>query len=191
MTLQRIHTIGHSTRELEEFAQLLTDNGVSRLVDIRRYPGSKRYPHFSRESLSRSLPQREIEYLHLEDLGGRRRPDPASPHVALRNDQFRAYADHMATPEFTAAIARLLDSNLPTAIMCAEAVPWRCHRNMVSDYLVANGIEVVHIMGERALRERALREHTLNRLARVDRGRLVYDVGTQGEIKNFELRIKN
>ena len=146
--MKQIYTIGHSTRSLDEFIRLLRHEGVSRLADIRRYPGSKRYPHFSREALSRSLPEAGIEYVHFEDLGGRRKPAADSPHTEIRNAQFRAYADYMATPEFQAAVGRLLDSEKRTAYMCAEAVPWRCHRNLLSDELVRRGLTVVHILGE-------------------------------------------
>src|SRR5262245_49162585 len=97
---RRIYTIGHSTRSLEELVALLRDNGVTRLADIRRYPGSRRFPHFSREALERSLPEHGIAYVHVPELGGRRKPAPDSPNTALRNEQFRAYADHMASEEF-------------------------------------------------------------------------------------------
>lgn len=144
---KRIYTIGHSTRELHELVALLQENGVKRLADIRRYPGSKRYPHFSRESLEKSLPQHDLTYIHFPDLGGRRKPHGDSPNTALQNEQFRAYADYMPTPEFRAAVDRLLDSDQTTAYMCAEAVPWRCHRNLLSDEMVRRGLEVVHIIG--------------------------------------------
>src|SRR6476469_8063551 len=124
---KRIYTIGHSTRELHELVALLKENAVTRLADIRRFPGSRRYPHFSREALQKSLPENGITYVHFEDLGGRRKPSGDSVNTALRNEQFRAYADYMATPEFQSAVDRLLDSDRTTAYMCAEAVPWRCH----------------------------------------------------------------
>lgn len=154
--MQLIYTIGHSTRTLDELVSLLRQNGVSRLADIRRFPASKRYPHFSRESLERSLPASGIEYLHFEDLGGRRKPLADSPNTALRNEQFRAYADHMATPEFRAAADRLVDSDRRTAYMCAEAVPWRCHRNLLSDEMIRRGLRVVHILGPGSRKEHAL-----------------------------------
>ncbi len=157
--VKRVYTIGHSTRELEELAGLLRENGVARLADIRRYPGSRRYPHFSRQALEESLPDYDIAYVHFEDLGGRRKPRPDSPNTGLRNEQFRAYADYMATPEFHAAVDRLLDSELTTAIMCAEAVPWRCHRNLLSDELVRRGIEVVHILGPNSRKTHSLSEY--------------------------------
>lgn len=144
---KRIYTIGHSTRQIHELIALLKENGVTRLADIRRYPGSRRYPHFSREPLSKSLDESGIAYIHCEDLGGRRKPLADSPNTAIRNEQFRGYADYMATEAFRRAVDRLLDSEQTTATMCAEAVPWRCHRNLLSDELVRRGVEVVHILG--------------------------------------------
>ena len=145
--MRRIYTIGHSTRALEELVALLREHGVKRLADIRRYPGSRRYPHFSREALEISLPERGIEYVHIPELGGRRRPNADSPNTALQNEQFRAYADHMATEEFRRAVDGLVAFEGRTAVMCAEAVPWRCHRNLLSDELLRRGCEVVHILG--------------------------------------------
>jgi uncharacterized protein (DUF488 family) len=165
---QRVHTIGHSTRTLAELVALLAENGVATLVDVRRYPGSRRYPQFSREALAVSIPGAGLRYEHVESLGGRRRPRPDSANGGWRNEQFRGYADHMGTPEFLGAVAALLA--LPAAaIMCAEAVPWRCHRNMISDELVRRGIEVVHILGPGATRI-----HELNAMARDAGDHLVY-----------------
>jgi uncharacterized protein (DUF488 family) len=169
-----IYTIGHSTRSLDELVALLGENGVTRLADIRRFPGSKRYPHFSREALSRSLPSLGIAYEHFEDLGGRRKPAPDSVNTVLRNEQFRAYADYMATPAFDAAVARLLESDRVTACMCAEAVPWRCHRNLLSDDLVRRAVEVLHIIGPRSVKA-----HELSSIARISGGRIVYGAETQ------------
>lgn len=162
-------TIGHSTRSLGELVALLRENGVERLADIRRYPGSRKFPHFSRESLAAELPKQGIEYVHMPELGGRRRPDKNSPNTAWRNEQFRAYADHMATAEFAEAVDRLLSNPIPTAIMCAEAVPWRCHRNLVSDELLRRGLDVVHILGPGSVRH-----HEMNPNAVVEGGHLVY-----------------
>src|SRR5436190_22194938 len=108
LLFMRLYTIGHSTRALEELAALLREHGIKRLADIRRYPGSRRYPHFSRDALEVSLPERGIEYVHVPELGGRRKPAAASPNTALRNEQFRAYADHMASEEFHRTVDRLL-----------------------------------------------------------------------------------
>jgi uncharacterized protein (DUF488 family) len=170
----RIYTIGHSTRTLDAFTELLRMNGVERLADIRRYPGSRRYPHFSREALAESLPREGIAYVHMPELGGRRKPAPDSPNGAWRNDQFRAYADYMATREFAGAIDELLAFEEPTAIMCAEAVPWRCHRNLVSDDLVRREIDVLHIIdgGEPGA-------HKLNPMARAEGDHLVYPSESQ------------
>lgn len=173
--LKRIYTIGHSTRTLEEFVALLQEHGVARLADIRRYPGSRRYPHFSGESLAQSLPRHGILYEHFADLGGRRAPQQNSPNGAWENDQFRGYADHMGTPAFHAALDRLLDPpptgnrQPPTAIMCAEAVPWRCHRNLTADELVRRGVEVVHILAPGKAQP-----HALSKMARVERDRVIY-----------------
>ena len=158
---KRIYTIGHSTRELSELVALLRENGVTRLADIRRFPGSRRHPHFSREALQESLPENGITYVHFEDLGGRRKALADSPNTALRNEQFRAYADHMATPAFHAAVDRLVESDQVTAYMCAEAVPWRCHRNLLSDELVRRGLEVVHIIGGRSQPKHDLSEYAV------------------------------
>jgi uncharacterized protein (DUF488 family) len=167
--LNRIYTIGHSTRTLEEFIALLREHGVGRLADVRRYPGSRRYPHFSGESMAVSLPQHRIAYEHFPSLGGRRRPLKNSPNGAWENEQFQGYADHMSTGEFQEAVDRLLTGELRTAVMCAEAVPWRCHRNLLSDELVRRGIEVIHILG-RGKYDR----HELNKMARIENDRVIY-----------------
>jgi len=164
-----VYTIGHSTRKLDELISLLQEHGIQRLADIRRYPGSRRYPHFSRESLAVSLPQHGIEYVHVPALGGRRKPQPDSPNTAWRNEQFRAYADYMSTSEFAEALDALLASDLRTAIMCAEAVPWRCHRNLVADELARRGHEVIHILGPGSSQK-----HVMNPMALVEGDHLVY-----------------
>ena len=142
-----IWTIGHSTRSIEEFTAALHAHGIQVLADVRLLPGSKRYPHFNNDALAAARAQSGIAYEHFRDLGGRRRPRPDSRNTAWRNEAFRGYADYMETGPFEAAIARLLAaaSTHRTAIMCAEAVWWRCHRGLVSDYLKARGIEVLHI----------------------------------------------
>ncbi|MGH7483563.1 MAG: DUF488 family protein [Longimicrobiales bacterium] len=166
-----VYTVGHSTREQAELVALLHAHGIRALVDVRRFPGSRRYPQFARDALSRWLPEAGIEYHHEADLGGRRKPDPASPNTAWRNAGFRAYADHMSTGTFRDALGRLVEraAVVPTAVMCAEAVPWRCHRRLIADALVAEGHEVRHILSlERA------DAHALNEFARRVAGRLVY-----------------
>lgn len=146
----RVFTIGHSNRSMDDFLELLRTAGIKALADIRRFPGSRMYPHFNRESLSVALSSEGIAYEWIERLGGRRpagRKDAPSPNRGLRNASFRAYADYMATPAFEDGLAQLLElaRARPTAMMCAEAVYWRCHRRLVSDCLTARGVEVLHI----------------------------------------------
>lgn len=144
-----ILTLGHSTRSFDELIELLRAHGVERLVDVRRFPMSRAHPHFNKARLSRRLERRGIEYLHLEALGGRRSPAPDSPNAAWRNRAFRGYADHMSTSGFRAALAllRKLAREKRTAVLCAEALPWRCHRWLLSDALSAWGLRVEHILG--------------------------------------------
>ncbi|HSS17090.1 MAG TPA: DUF488 domain-containing protein [Candidatus Dormibacteraeota bacterium] len=145
----RIWTIGHSTRSIDTFISLLKANGIKSLADVRLLPGSKRYPQFNKETLEDSLGKVGICYEHFPELGGRRKPREDSPNTAWRNESFRGYADYMETDEFHKGIKRLLDLAAgagPTAIMCAEAVWWRCHRSLISDYLKARRIEVMHIL---------------------------------------------
>jgi uncharacterized protein (DUF488 family) len=145
----RLWTIGHSTRKIDMFISLLEENGIKLVVDVRRLPGSKRWPQFNKEALADSLGQHGIRYEHFADLGGRRKPKHTSRNTAWRNASFRGYADYMETEEFQKGIERLIDLTSeagPAAIMCAEAVWWRCHRALISDYLKARGIEVIHIV---------------------------------------------
>jgi uncharacterized protein (DUF488 family) len=142
-----IFTVGHSTRPQEELIAILKEAGVERLVDVRRFPGSRRHPQFGKEALRAGLAAAGIAYRHEPDLGGRRDPRPDSLNTAWRVAGFRGYADHMASPQFRAAVERLVaGSSLPTAVMCAEALPWKCHRQLIADALVARGIEVVHLL---------------------------------------------
>ncbi len=172
--LSSIHTIGHSTRSIDEFLELLGNHAIRCLVDIRRYPGSRRFPHFGSAALAQSLDAAGIAYEHCADLGGRRRPSPDSPNKGWRNDAFRAYADYMATPEFRSAIDRLLASESSTVIMCAEAVPWRCHRNLVSDELVRRNVAVHHIIDRGTVSV-----HKLNPMARALGDHLIYPADEQ------------
>lgn len=144
-----IWTIGHSTRSLEEFIELLHSNNIKTVADIRHYPGSKRYPHFNKAELSESLLKNNLEYFHIVQLGGRRKANADSKNTAWRHPAFRGYADYMQTPDFNDGINLLEETGLknPTAFMCSEAVWWRCHRSMVADYLKAKGWNVLHIMG--------------------------------------------
>ena len=145
----RLWTVGHSTRSLDDFLGLLIAHDLEMLADVRRYPGSRRWPHFAREPLAESLAGRGIGYESFPELGGRRQPRPDSPNTAWRSAAFRGYADYMATEEFAEGLARLADlvCGLRTAIMCAEAVWWRCHRALIADVLRWTGFEVYHIMG--------------------------------------------
>jgi uncharacterized protein (DUF488 family) len=178
--MTRVYTAGHGNRPIEEFIGLLQEAGVKALVDVRAFPASRRHPHFARAALETSLPGSGIRYIwEGQVLGGRRRPAADSPHVALRHPAFRAYADHMTTDAFREGAARLAETAraAPVAIMCAERLPWQCHRFLISDYLVAHGIEVVHLVnpGKR-------QPHRLNAVARLREGQLVYDGETQKEL---------
>jgi uncharacterized protein (DUF488 family) len=146
----RIWTIGHSTRAIDEFISLLKENGIKLVADVRMFPGSKRYPQFGREALAKSLGGSDIRYEHFAELGGRRKAKADSRNTAWRNASFRGYADYMETEQFQKGIERLLEVAVeagPTAVMCAEAVWWRCHRSLISDFLKARGVEVLHILG--------------------------------------------
>jgi uncharacterized protein (DUF488 family) len=175
---KQIWTVGHSTRALAEFLDLLAENDISILADVRSYPGSRKFPHFNREELSVSLPDAEVKYVHLKELGGRRKPRPDSHNTVWRNASFRAYADYMETGDFRDGINELLEiaSSNRTAIMCSEAVWWRCHRSMISDFLKAGGLRVLHIMGHDQIVE-----HPFTSAAQVDDGRLFY--GPAKEVK--------
>jgi uncharacterized protein (DUF488 family) len=167
-----VFTIGHSTRPIDELVALLREHAVDLLVDVRRFPGSRRYPQYGREALAAALAAAGIAYRHEGDLGGRRTSVPASLNTYWRSAGFRGYADHLATPEVEAALQRLVagERGHRQAVMCAEAVPWRCHRQLIADSLVARGIEVMHILAP-GRSER----HSLNAAARVQPdGTLVY-----------------
>jgi uncharacterized protein (DUF488 family) len=170
-----VHTVGHSTLPLADFLALLASGDVGAIADVRRYPASRRHPHFAREALAESLAAAGVDYRWLPGLGGRRRGRPDSPHVAWRSASFRAYADHMETGEFQDELARLLEVARvrPTAIMCAEAVPWRCHRQLIADALLARGIAVRHLIR----RDAAPEPHRLTSFARLEGERVVYDRG--------------
>ena len=167
----KIWTVGHSTRSGEEFVEILKAQGIEVLVDVRTYPGSRRYPQFNREALSESLKAAGIEYKHEPRLGGRRRARPDSHNSAWRNEQFRGYADHMETEEFKNGVRELLElaAKARVAVMCAEAVWWRCHRSLIADYLKAEGHEVVHILDEKKTEE-----HPFTSAARIVDGKLSY-----------------
>ncbi|HUH56450.1 MAG TPA: DUF488 domain-containing protein [Rhodanobacter sp.] len=143
-----VWTIGHSTRPFDVFLELLRTYRIEALADVRRFPGSRRYPYFASEALAESLPAHGIDYQWLPKLGGRRKVQPGSLNTAWRNASFQGYADYTATDEFAEGLDALLTlaARRRTAMMCAEAVWWRCHRSLVSDVLKARGIEVIHIM---------------------------------------------
>jgi uncharacterized protein (DUF488 family) len=185
----RIWTIGHSTRSIEDFISLLKKNEIKLLGDVRSWPGSKRYPQFNREALAESVNAHGIRYEHFPELGGRRKPNADSRNTAWRNASFRGYADYMETQQFRKGVERLLafarndglgsrrnnrdgsETVTPwsAAIMCAEAVWWRCHRSLISDYLKACDIEVMHILGANKIEP-----HPFTSVARIVNGELSY-----------------
>jgi len=149
--VRRIWTIGHSTRTFDEFASLLRAHEITRLADIRTIPQSRRHPHFGREALDAGLRAAGIEYRHFPDLGGLRKPRPDSHNNAWKNASFRGYADYMDTPAFSSGVEELLRFGAEpwrAAVMCAEAVWWRCHRMLLADALRARGVEVQHILSD-------------------------------------------
>ena len=178
-----VYTIGHGTRSIEELASVLTDAGVTRLVDVRRAPGSRRHPHFALAALETSLPAAGIAYdWRGEALGGRRTRDEVpgpSRHPAWRNEVFRNYADYMDSDAFQSALEKLEgDARLePIAIMCAETLWWRCHRRLIADALAVHGNDVVHLIGPGQSQT-----HPVHPAVRVVGGRPVYDVGTTGTL---------
>lgn len=171
-------TVGHSTRALIDFIALLQAHGIRRLVDVRTVPRSRHNPQFNQDSLPASLQPAGIEYVHMPSLGGLRHARRDSTNTAWRNASFRGYADYMQTPEFEQALEELirLAQEQPTAIMCAEAVPWRCHRSLIADALVARGVNAEEI----ATKTSAL-PHTLTAWARVVGNRVTYPENNTGE----------
>jgi len=166
-----VYTIGHSTRPIADFVSLLQAHAVARVIDVRKIPQSRRHPQFGKEQLAAALARAEIDYRHLPELGGLRRPRRDSINTAWQNDSFRGYADYMQTPEFAAAIDDCLKlaAERPSAVMCAEAVPWRCHRRLIADALVARGVEVMDIIDANRPTP-----HQLSPWARVDGVRVSY-----------------
>lgn len=177
MAANPILTVGHSNLEPPAFLDLLRGQGVELLVDVRRFPGSRRVPWTRAESLAELLGGAGIEYLHLEGLGGRRRPAAGSPNDGWRVAQFQGYADHMSSAEFGAGLERLEGEARArrAATMCAEALWWRCHRRLLADRLLANGWRVLHLDGRGGLAE-----HTLTEFARVEGGSLTYPAAAEG-----------
>jgi uncharacterized protein (DUF488 family) len=174
-----IWTIGHSTRSLEEFVELLRENKVEAVADVRSFPGSRKFPHFNAEALSASLPAAGIDYVPFKQLGGRRKVRKDSPHTVWRHEAFRGYADYMDTDDFKKGIDDLLTlaARKSTAIMCSEAVWWRCHRSMIADYLKSKDVTVEHIMskGKTEL-------HPYTSAARIVDGSLNYGPAAEGPL---------
>jgi uncharacterized protein (DUF488 family) len=187
----RIWTIGHSTRGIDEFISLLKENEIKLLVDVRAFPGSKRYPHFNKDALAESLNAHGIRYEHFPELGGKRKSKPDSRNTAWRNASFRGYADYMETEQFQKGVERLLFfarsdpesirgrngrdggeavNPCAIAIMCAEAVWWRCHRSLIADYLKARGLEVLHILSANKVEP-----HPYTSASRIVNGELSYE----------------
>ena len=178
----KILTIGHSTHPIEEFIALLRTHGIAELVDVRTVPRSRHNPQFGRDRLPASLAEAGIAYVHRPDLGGLRHPRKDSRNTGWRNSGFRGFADYMETPEFAAALASLMTraEQSRIAIMCAEAVPWRCHRSLIADALTARGISVGHIMNERPAEL-----HRVTPFARIEAGNVSYP--EEGESKQGQL----
>ncbi len=166
-----VWTIGHSIRSLDDFLYLLAENRIEAVADVRRYPGSRRWPHFAQTALAMSLEKRGLVYLWLPELGGRRTPRVDSPNRAWRNPAFRGYADYMETDAFAEGLDRLLNLafGLRTAVMCAEVLWWRCHRGLIADVLRWFGFGVIHILGPGSTSF-----HPYTAAARIVRGRLTY-----------------
>jgi uncharacterized protein (DUF488 family) len=174
-----VYTLGHSTLDLAAFLERLALHGIAGIADVRTFPASRRHPHFAREALSRSLAAAGVAYDWLPALGGRRKARADSAHAGWRVEGFRGYADHMESGEFASGLARLVEiaALRPTAVMCAEAVPWRCHRQLLADALLVRGVDVRHVTGPSAAQA-----HRLTPFARLDGERLVYDRSAQGRL---------
>ena len=170
-TSRTIWTVGHSTRSTDELLAVLSAHRIELVADVRRFPGSRRLPHFAADALEQSLASVSVAYRWFPSLGGRRRPDPASINLAWRHPAFRAYADHIATEEFAEGLfdLMLLAGGLRTAIMCSEILWWRCHRRLIADVLTSLDVRVEHIRDESAAEP-----HRLTAPARLVRGRLTY-----------------
>ena len=166
-----IYTIGHSTHPIEVFLAMLHSFGIKNLVDVRKLPGSRKFPQFDQDNLKKSLEDVGIAYIYEADLGGRRKVHKDSKNTSWRNTSFQAYADYMETDEFKKAVVKLEEIAIqaPTVFMCSEAVWWRCHRSMISDYLKVRGWNVQHIMGEGKSQE-----HPYTAPARIVDGEVVY-----------------
>ena len=174
-----IRTVGHSTRPVDALIEMLKAHGITRLIDVRTIPKSRYNPQYNREALERSLRDAGIGYEHMKALGGLRHPRKDSPNMGWRNESFRGYADYMQTSEFESALNTLAEAaaHEPLAIMCAEAVPWRCHRMLISDALTARGYRVEHIMSATKSDP-----HTMTSFARVEGTAVTYPASTQEQL---------
>lgn len=172
-----IFTIGHSTHPQTQFIEILRGHGIMAVADVRRFPGSRKYPHFNAALMAQWLPEAAIEYLPFPQLGGRRKPTKDSPNTGWRNDSFRAYADYLQTPEFLEGLDQLQAQakRAPTGIMCSEAVPWRCHRSLIADALLIRGWKVMDLMNEKTAKE-----HKLTPFAVVEGMRITYPGEAEG-----------
>jgi uncharacterized protein (DUF488 family) len=169
--MESIYTIGHSTRPIEEFIALLQARSIEVLVDVRTVPRSRHNPQFEADALRTALGAAGIDYIHMAELGGLRRPRKDSPNIGWRNDSFRGYADYMQTAAFQSALNELqaLARRRTTAIMCAEAVPWRCHRSLIADALTVQGWQVLDIISDKPATQ-----HKLTPFLKVEDGRMMY-----------------
>jgi uncharacterized protein (DUF488 family) len=174
MTTPTLFTVGHSTHPLEALVAMLTAHGVKTVADVRRYPKSRKFPQFNDEALAVDLPRAGLRYVSIPALGGRRRPAKDSVNNGWRSEGFRGYADYMLTPEFEAGVEALarVATDAPTAIMCAEAVPWRCHRSLIADAMLVRGWRVLDIMSAKAATP-----HELTPFARVEGMKIIYPKG--------------
>jgi uncharacterized protein (DUF488 family) len=171
--LNSVWTIGHSNDSIEKLVSMLQAHNTEIVIDVRRFPASRKWPHFNAEALASTLPAAGIAYQGLPELGGRRRPRPDSPHRAWRVEAFRGYADFMDTPEFAAGREKIeeIARQKRAVLMCAEALPWRCHRSLIADTLVVRGWEVWDVLSEKEVRG-----HRLPDFARVSGGQVIYDL---------------
>lgn len=166
-----IWTVGHSTRPIYEFIGLLKSYGIEAVIDVRTIPRSRKNPQFNKDELEQSMPEARMEYIHEKDLGGLRHTMRDSPNTAWRNDSFRGFADYMRTPAFSQALMRLMEraQQKSAVIMCAEILPWRCHRSLIADALIINDFEVIEIF-----EEGKSRQHRLTPFAVVEDGKVTY-----------------
>jgi len=184
MSEKKIWTIGHSTHSFVEFVIMLKTFQITVLADIRSLPGSKKFPHFNKESLEQALPINGIQYVHIKELGGRRKTNPESKNTGWRSAAFRGYADYMETEEFkqAAKVLEEIGAQKRTAYMCAESLWWRCHRSLLSDYFKFQGWTVTHIMGAGKSSE-----HTYTQPAKVSDGILSYEADPESPGGGFSL----